>query len=205
MIQIAAYQSWVQWSHGQGAASHERVREIHGRLSMFGETVEELQCRRNAIEAYLNEREFELHPKKTRIYPIKDGIKFLGFTHRLTSTGKVIRIIDPNNVKQERKKLRRMVGLVKKGKMTRKKVDECFKAWKAHAEKGNSTKLINRMNKYYADLWKEEQEHEHDQEKKNCERTEKHGGACRHSWKNSRRHLNTWRRWLTSTCRRRSN
>lgn len=89
---------------------------------------------------------------------------------------RVIRIIDPNNVKQERKKLRRMVGLVKKGKMTRKKVDECFKAWKAHAEKGNSTKLINRMNKYYADLWKEEQEHEHDQEKKNCERTEKHGG-----------------------------
>lgn len=93
---------------------------------------------------------------------------------------KVIRIIDPKNVKQERKKLRRMVGLVKKGQMTRKKVDECFKAWKAHAAKGNSTKLINRMNKYYADLWKEDQkhEHDHDQKKENCERTE---GKGRHA------------------------
>ena len=184
MIQIAGISVLDPMDHMIKEQLHTKEFERYmDDFQMFGETVEELQCRRNAIETYLNEREFELHPKKTRIYPIKEGIKFLGFTHRLTSTGKVIRIIDPNNVKQERKKLRRMVGLLKKGQMTRKKVDECFKAWKAHAAKGNSTKLINRMNKYYADLWKEDQkhEHDHDQKKENCERTEgkgRHAGAA---------------------------
>ena len=46
--------------------------------------------------------------------------------------------------------------------------------------KGKFTKLINRMNKYYADLWKEDQkhEHDHDQKKENCETTE---GKGRHA------------------------
>lgn len=181
MIQIAGISVLDPMDHMAKEQLHKKEYERYmDDFQMLGETIEELQCCRNAIEAYLDEREFELHPTKTRIYPIKEGIKFLGFTHRLTSTGKVIRIIDPKNVKQERKKLRRMVGLVKKDQMTRKKVDECFKAWKAHAAKGNSTKLINRMNKYYADLWKEDQkhEHDHDQKKENCERTE---GKGRHA------------------------
>ena len=38
--------------------------------------------------------------------------------------------------------------------MKREKVDECFKAWKAHASKGNSEKLIKRMDNFYKELWK---------------------------------------------------
>ena len=97
----------------------------------------------------------ELHPKKTRIYPLKDGIKVLGFTFRVTKTGKVIRIINPDNVKHERKKLYRMAQLVRAGKMTRAKFWECYHAWKAHAELGNSHQMLQKMDKYAKSLMKE--------------------------------------------------
>lgn len=35
----------------------------------------------------------------------------------------------------------------------REKVDESFKAWKNHAAKGDSFKLIRRMEQYYKSLW----------------------------------------------------
>ena len=47
-----------------------------------------------------------------------------------------------------------MVNLAIQGKITRAKVDECYQSWKANASKGNSYKLIQRMDKYYRDLWK---------------------------------------------------
>lgn len=96
---------------------------------------------------------FELHPKKTKIYPITDGIKFLGFQFRLTETGKVVRSVLPKNVKLYRRKLRRLVNLAKKGKTTKAKVDECYRSWCAHARQGNSAKLLRRMDAYYKSLW----------------------------------------------------
>lgn len=107
------------------------------------------------IEKFIAEYGLRLHEKKTRIYPVKDGIKILGFTHRLTDTGKVIRIINPENVKAERKKLYRMAQMEKAGKIPHGKTYECFISWLAHARKGNSEKLITRMWNYYRGLWKE--------------------------------------------------
>lgn len=107
------------------------------------------------IRDFLTPLGFELHPKKTRIYPITDGIKYLGFIYRLTNTGKVVKTVLPKNVKNYRIKLRRLVNLAKKGRLTREKVDECYRSWRAHAEKGNSTKLLRRMDTYYKGLWEE--------------------------------------------------
>lgn len=95
-----------------------------------------------------------LPSKKTRIYPLVNGIKFLGFTFRLTKTGKVVRILDSDNVKHERKKLARMARLVREGKVSRAKFYECYNAWKAHAELGNSYQLLQKMDEYAKDLMK---------------------------------------------------
>ena len=59
------------------------------------------------------------------------------------------------NVKHERKKLRKLVKLAKEGRITKAKVDECYKSWKANASKGNSYKLIQRMDEYYNNFWRE--------------------------------------------------
>lgn len=95
-----------------------------------------------------------VNEKKTHVTPIKDGFKFLGFYFRPTATGKVIMTIDSDNVKHERRKLRRMVNKAKRGEMTKEKVDECYADWKAYVIKGNSYKLLQRMDRFYADLWR---------------------------------------------------
>ncbi|MBQ6403849.1 MAG: hypothetical protein IJI27_08085 [Oscillospiraceae bacterium] len=120
-----------------------------------------LENSRAMIDEELAKIGMHLHPKKTRIYPLKDGIRVLGFTFRLTDTGKVVRIIDPRNVKHERKKLFRMARLVKEGKMTEAKFYECYGSWKAHAELGNSYKLLQKMDAYVKELMKGEENADH--------------------------------------------
>ena len=107
------------------------------------------------IKEYLKERGFELN-EKTSLYRISQGIKFLGFRFILTDTGKVIRLIKTESVKRERRKLRKLVRLAKKGKLTRKKVDQCYESYKAHARRGNTWKMLRRLDEFYENLWKED-------------------------------------------------
>lgn len=109
----------------------------------------------NETQRFLVESKFELNQDKTRIYELSNGIKFLGFTFKLTSTGKVLMLIDPANVKRERLKLRRQVALCKKGRMSRNGVDDSYASWRNHASKGNTWKLLRKMDKYYINLWEE--------------------------------------------------
>lgn len=90
--------------------------------------------------------------KKTSIYPLSDGIMFLGFRFRLTKDGKVLMILSPDNVKRERRKLSRLVNKYKHGETTKEKVYECYNGWKNHAEHGNSTLLIARMDAYLKEM-----------------------------------------------------
>lgn len=102
----------------------------------------------------LAELEFEVNPKKTKIFPLKRGINFLGFTFRFTDTGKVLMLILSENVKRERLKLRRLVNKSKKGFLPKEKVDESYASWRNHASKGNTFKLLQKMDTYYKELWR---------------------------------------------------
>lgn len=106
------------------------------------------------IKEYLKERGFELN-EKTSLYRMSQGIKFLGFRFVLTDTGKIIRLIKTESVKRERRKLRKLVQLAKKGKLTKEKVNQCYEAYKAHAERGNTWKMLQRLDEFYKNLWKE--------------------------------------------------
>lgn len=111
-------------------------------------------CQKKAI-AYLNSLGFEVNEKKTIIYPLSEGIEFLGFRFKLTQTGKVLMFIKPSNVKRERRKLRRLVAKSKRGGIPRDKVDESYAAWRNHASKGSSYQLLKRMDAYYNSLWED--------------------------------------------------
>ena len=63
--------------------------------------------------------------------------------------------VKSETVRHERRKLRRLVALAKNGERTREKVDECYNAWKNHVKKGNSYKVLARMDAYYEKLWEE--------------------------------------------------
>lgn len=107
------------------------------------------------IEDIVQDLGLNLNKKKTHIYPLRQGIKFLGFRFLLSDTGKIIRLLRKENVSHERRKLKRMCDLVKEGKMTKAHVDECYNSWKAHASKGNTYKLLQNMDRFYKTLWKE--------------------------------------------------
>lgn len=92
--------------------------------------------------------------KKTKLFPISEDFLFLGFIFRLTNTGKVVMLVDPKNVKRERKKLFKLHKKYTLGLISREKVDHCYQSWKAHASKGNSYKLMYNMDKYYENLWR---------------------------------------------------
>jgi len=108
-----------------------------------------------AIGAELAKIGFEYNPKKTCVYSLDKGITFLGFRFSLTDTGKALMQIDPRNVKAQRRKLRRLVTLARKGERTRERVDAAYQAWRTHAAKGNSWNLLQRMDKFYNELWRD--------------------------------------------------
>ena len=95
----------------------------------------------------------ELNTKKTVIQPIRNGIHFLGFSFRLTETGKVLQTVLHKKISKEKRKLRKLVEKVKAGEMTREHVDECYKAWRAHVSKGNCRSLLSKMDAHYASLY----------------------------------------------------
>ena len=64
--------------------------------------------------------------------------------------------VNSDNIRHERKKLRRMVNKSKKGEIEPSKVDECYRCWKNNAEKENSYKLLQRMDNYLKELRKDE-------------------------------------------------
>lgn len=99
----------------------------------------------------------DLHPTKTKIVPLRKGIKFLGYVYRLTDTGKVVMTADPNRLKSTRRKYYRLVQKCKRGEIGREKVDQSYACWRECASKGDGYKMLRKMDAFYANLWKGEQ------------------------------------------------
>ena len=120
---------------------------------LIHEDKEHLKYCLSEITRMLSDIGLELNEKKTGIQPIDQGIHFLGFSFRLTDTGKVVQTVLHKKISKERRKLRKLVTMVNQGKMTRQQVDECYKAWKAHVGKGDCRSLLSKMDSYYVSLY----------------------------------------------------
>ncbi len=156
MIQIAGISALNPLDHFIKERLHIRyyIRYMDDFI-LIHEDKEYLEYCKREIKKELAKAGFKLHEKKTRIFPMAKKIRFLGFDFQLTETGKVVVTKNPQNVKSERKKLRRLVAKCKRGEVTRKSVDESYRCWREHVSYGNSYQLITRMDKFYKDLWKE--------------------------------------------------
>lgn len=113
--------------------------------------LEELAVRYDAVG-------LEFSGKKTRIYPIKDGITWLGYRYRYSPTGHVIESIKPEAIKQHRRSLRKMTALAKEGKLTREKVDQCYQARRSFLLRGDNRRSLIRFDQFYKSLWEETNE-----------------------------------------------
>ena len=101
---------------------------------------EYLQFCLREIRAFMSSLELELN-EKTQIFPLCNGIDFLGFHTYLTEQGKVIRKLRHSSVKRMNTKLRRWEKDYPTGKVTREEILQSWQAWDAHASHANTLKL----------------------------------------------------------------
>jgi retron-type reverse transcriptase len=106
------------------------------------------------IKAYLSGLKLELN-EKTGVFPLRNGIDFLGFHSYLTETGKVVR-----KLRQSAKK--RMMSRIKKWKKERDDgtidlahVWASYTAWDAHAAHGDTRELRNKIRAIMNENFKE--------------------------------------------------
>jgi RNA-directed DNA polymerase len=90
--------------------------------------------------------------KKTHIYPLSHGLKFLKWRFILTDTGKVVRLMSKKSISKERRKLKSKMD---NGLITIQDVRNNYQSWVANARRGNTRALILRMNTYYQELFGE--------------------------------------------------
>lgn len=93
--------------------------------------------------------------EKTQIFPIKNGVRFLGFYIYITETGKVIRKVDPQSIKRTKRKLKKFKILYREGKITKEEIDESYQSWLGHVQHGNCYRLVQKMNELYYDIFRE--------------------------------------------------
>ena len=118
---------------------------------------ERLKRDRIAIEDELSKICLALHPTKSFIVPARRGFKWQGFRVCQTETGKIIITIDKAKIYHMRRKLKRIVRLCKTGGIPKSTADDSLKCWTAHAKIGNNYKVIKKMQSFYRNLWKDDE------------------------------------------------
>lgn len=93
--------------------------------------------------------------RKTQIYPLRQGVRFLKWRFILSDTGKVIRKMNPKSISKERRKLRKLKALVDQGKLDMQRVRENYQSWRANAARGNTRGLLIKMDNYYQTVFGE--------------------------------------------------
>ncbi|OKO91410.1 Retron-type RNA-directed DNA polymerase [Geobacillus proteiniphilus] len=104
-------------------------------------------CKQEIVK-YLDTLKLKLN-RKSHIFPLRNGVDFLGFHTYLTETGKVIRKIRRDSKKRIKRKLKKFKELYASGERTKEQIERAYKSWVAHASHGNCYHLIQNMNKRY--------------------------------------------------------
>lgn len=106
----------------------------------------------NEIKKYLARYGLELN-EKTQIFPLKNGIDFLGFHTYITDTRKVIRKMRKRSENNTRRKLKKMKKKLDAGTICMEKINEFYKSWREYASGGDTYHLIQNMDSLYNSLF----------------------------------------------------
>lgn len=89
------------------------------------------------VKDIMNDKLLELN-QKTGIFPLRNGIDFLGFHTYMTETGGVVQKLRRENVNRIRGKVKKWRAEYAEGKITKEKIKESFTAWDAFAAFGDT-------------------------------------------------------------------
>ncbi len=103
------------------------------------------------IRDKLEEMGFELN-RKTQIFPLRHGIKFLQWLFVLTDTGKVLMLMDNAKISKQHRRIRKLWEREKAGTVAPGSTQESVRAFLANADRGNTWNLQQRMKEFYKDV-----------------------------------------------------
>lgn len=98
---------------------------------------------------------------KTAIFPLAQGIDFLGFRTYMTPSGKVVRKLRRDSKNRIRRKLKKFRRLLDEGKITFEAVVQSYSSWTGHAGHGNCHHLIRLTDELFFSLFRKEMEEYH--------------------------------------------
>lgn len=113
-----------------------------------------LQYCRGEIEQYVARLGLRMN-KKTNIFPLRNGIDFLGFHTYLTESGKIIRKVRRSSKSNAQRKLKKQRGLLDREKISLSDIEQSYGSWRSHAAKGNCYHLIQKTDSLFQNLFKE--------------------------------------------------
>lgn len=114
-------------------------------------------CKLEIIK-YLNDLGLKISKKKTQIFKITQPVKFLGFSYRITNTGKCVIKCLPEKINREKRKLRKQMQKHINGEITAQQIDDSYKGFRAGLKFGNNHSLILKMDKFYKEEWEKTNE-----------------------------------------------
>lgn len=104
---------------------------------------------------YMASVKLELN-EKTGIFPLRNGIDFLGFHSYLTETGGVVQKLRRDSIQRMRSKVKYWAKAYKAGEISKKQIIDCFRAWDAHAAHGDTYALRLKYAKKVSEIIGEE-------------------------------------------------
>ena len=108
------------------------------------------------IKEYVEARGMSLNKKKTTIKTLRQGIDYLGFRYYMTESGKVVKKLAKKSIKHHRHKMKKMRKLLDEGAIDFQACIDAHDGWKAHARRGDTYYLLRKMDRWFADLFKEQ-------------------------------------------------
>lgn len=91
---------------------------------------------------------------KTQIFPIKNGVDFLGFHTYMTADGECVRKLKNEKKRAALKKYNRMAKLVRSGKLAKARFDASYSSWKNHISHGNCKILAAKTDEKILEIWR---------------------------------------------------
>lgn len=100
------------------------------------------------IKKVCDELKLELN-EKTHIFPLRQGVDYLGFHFFLTETGKAVRRLRASNKRRFKRKLRGLRGLYEKGGIELDAIDRCLASYHGHLSHGHTYRMEKRTMSHF--------------------------------------------------------
>lgn len=114
---------------------------------------------------YLDGIGMRMNEKKTSIFPVKNGISFLGFRWKLTDTGHVLVVPRKQTITRNKRKLRKLKKKLEEGVFTFPEVYNSYASMRGHLKRCNCKRVIRDMDTYFNKLFIESWVNEYERER----------------------------------------